>query len=116
MYESTTTVIKEILKTVHFPTLTTDTWTAEMQTKTYLGVTIHYINNLKLTSATVEVTEIYESHTSVYIGNQLMDILNRWEINNEKVVAVVTDNAVNIVRAVYDVFGKQSMSHVLLTH
>lgn len=35
-----------------------------------------------------------------------MDTLNTCEINNEKVVAVVLDNAANNVGAVYDAFRK----------
>ncbi|CAH1106559.1 unnamed protein product [Psylliodes chrysocephalus] len=105
-YESASTALKQILNNVQSITITTDTWTADMQTKSFLGITIHFICDLKLISCTIGVTELTESHTAAYIGSQLIEILNTWGINLEIVVAVVTDNAANIVKAVHDKFGK----------
>lgn len=36
--------------------------------------------------------ELKERHTAQYIGNILEEILLNWEINQNKIVTVVTDN------------------------
>ncbi|CAH1106969.1 unnamed protein product [Psylliodes chrysocephalus] len=105
-YESASTALKQILNNVQSITITTYTWIADMQTKSFLGVTIQLIFDLKLISCTTGVTELTGSHTAAYIGSQLIEILNTWGINLEMVVAVVTDNAANIFKAVYDKFEK----------
>lgn len=90
---------------MQFLTLTSDTWTADMQTKSFMGITIHFIKDSKLISDNIWITELCESHTAAYIESQLTEILATWEINTNKIVAVVTDNAPNIVKAVSDTFG-----------
>lgn len=104
-YDALATSFKHILQELKHVTLTTDIWT-DLQTKSFLGVTIHYIFESKLESATLGVIELGESHTAQYISSELSKVLFEWNINNNAVVAVVTDNGANIVKAMYDTFGK----------
>lgn len=84
---------------MQFLTLKSNTWTVDMHTKSFMGITIHFIKDSKLISANIGITELCESHTAVYIGSQLTETLGTWEINTNKIVTVVTDNAANIVKA-----------------
>lgn len=71
-----------------------------MSMRSFLGVTCHYIEEGKLCSTTIEVHELSDRHTASYIGEQLQDILTKWNINPQKVAAVVTDSTQNMVNAV----------------
>lgn len=104
-FEITSKLFKEKLNLINNITLTSDIWT-DIQTKSFLGVTIHYILDVQLISATLGVVELSESHTAQYISSEILKILAEWDINVENVVAVVTDNGANIVKSVYDTFGK----------
>ncbi|KAK9708925.1 hypothetical protein QE152_g26922 [Popillia japonica] len=71
-----------------------------------MGLTVHFVHDLKLTSATVGIVELTESHTADYIALEVGKLLEIWEIDPNDVVAVVTDNAANMVKAIHDKFGK----------
>lgn len=51
------------------------------------------------------VKALNESHTADNIRENLVSILTEWDIMN-KVIAVVTDSASNMIKAVTDLFGK----------
>lgn len=67
-YEIISNIFKEQLRSINYVTLTTDIWT-DTQTKSFLGITIHYIFNTKSFSATLGVIELSESHTAQYISS-----------------------------------------------
>lgn len=77
-----------------------------MQTKSFMGFTVHFVHDMKLISATIGIVELTESHTADYISLELSKVLEIWGINADDVVAVVTDNAANMVKAMHDKFGK----------
>ncbi|CAG9840691.1 unnamed protein product [Diabrotica balteata] len=77
-----------------------------MSYRSFLGVTVHFIEDRKITSVAIDVQELSERHTSDYISTQLPEILNRWKIDFEKVEAVVTDGGTNMLKAISDSFGK----------
>jgi len=105
-YEFLANIMKTKLSTVKHLCFTTDVWTDILNTKSYLGVTVHFALNGKLTSVVIGVTELIERHTSNYLGQWLSDICNEWHIEKNNIVGIVTDNGTNIVKAVNDVFGK----------
>lgn len=98
--------LKMKLSGVKTLTLTTDIWTDTLNTKSYLGVTCHFLHEMKLKSINLKIMALNESHTSDYIGQCLTQVLEEWCIPNEKVTAVVTDNGKNIVKAVSDIFSQ----------
>lgn len=98
-------MFKDKLKSVSHVTLTTDIWT-DIQTKSFLGVTVHYIENNSLASSSLGVIELTESHAAQYISTELVCLLNDWGIHIDKVIAVVTDNGANMVKAICDTFGR----------
>ncbi|XP_024875989.1 zinc finger BED domain-containing protein 1-like [Temnothorax curvispinosus] len=105
-YDILSNIIKTKLSSIDNLCLTTDVWTDVINTKSYLGVTAHFILNDKLTSVVIGVNELDERHTSDYLGQWLLRICTEWHIGKDNVVAIVTDNAANIVKAVSDTFGK----------
>lgn len=107
-FEVTQNYFKNKLKTVNSCTLTTDVWTETMQTRSFLGVTVHFFDNDKLESATLGVYELSEHHTGEYISQMLLKTTEEWGINNSKVLAVVTDAGANMIKAVDLAFGKKS--------
>lgn len=105
-YDFLTNIMKIKLSTVKHLCITTDIWTDTLNTRSYLGMTVHFAANGKLTSVIIGVTELSERHTSDYLAQWLSQICTEWHIQTDNVVAVVTDNGANIVKAVNDIFGK----------
>lgn len=87
--------------------LTCDCWTEKHTTTAYLGITVHFLINTTMESAVLGVTQLSESHTSVYLAEQIMNFCEKWNINIGNVSMVVTDNAENIKQAVKTVFGTE---------
>ncbi|XP_070167962.1 E3 SUMO-protein ligase ZBED1-like [Polyergus mexicanus] len=88
-YDLLSLKIKEKIKEINAMSLTTDIWTDTLNTKSYLGLTGHFIDEEKLQSITFGVTELEERHNAEYL-----------------ISAVVTDNGSNIVKTVVDLYGK----------
>lgn len=95
-YEYLSEMEKRKLQNVDFFSATTDLWTDTLNTRSYLGLTLHYEFGRELQSTTVGVTELHERHTADNIGHWLRNILSEWRIDEEKIVVLVTDNASNI--------------------
>ena len=103
-YESVSVIFKTLLSNVNNVSLTTDIWT-DFQMRSYLGVTVHFVHNLKLVSATLGVVNLGESHTADYISKELVELLGHWEIPHDKILAFVTDNGANMVKAITTTFS-----------
>ncbi|XP_066596242.1 E3 SUMO-protein ligase ZBED1-like [Prorops nasuta] len=106
-YDVLSTMIKNNLSKVENLSLTTDIWTDPLNTRSYLGVTSHYIVNSKHKSVTIGVTELTERHTSDYIESWFLDIINDWKIKSDSIVVVVSDSGANIKKAIKDAFGSE---------
>lgn len=82
-----------------FPSLTTDAWTSGVN-EAYLALTCHYIDvSMNLVSLPLECAPFPGSHTAERIFNKTVDLLERNGISDERVAAVVADNAANQVAA-----------------
>lgn len=84
----------------HYVALTTDAWTSR-STEGYMAVTVHFIHEFKMHSRVISTKKIEECHTAETLKRLLLEVAEEWKIK-EKVVAVVTDNASNIKKAVND--------------
>lgn len=98
-------------------TLTCDIWT-DISNKSYLGVTIHYLKTeVTLTKGVIGVIPLEQNHTSEYIKDELLSVLQNFKINQSDITAVVTDSASNMVNAINDIFGARKhipcMAHIL---
>lgn len=100
--------IKNKLSSVESITLTTDIWTDTINTKSYLGITVHFLSvcKLNLESVVLGVLELDERHTSENIAKWLDSALQEWGIEKRQIFLVVTDNGANIKSAVSTCFGK----------
>lgn len=47
-----------------------------------------------------------EPHNTDYLPQKIINITEKWGITNNKVIAFVTDNDANIVKAITNVYGK----------
>lgn len=84
--------------------------------RSYLSVTAHFGIGIEFHSVTLGVYHLDERHSSEYITQMLTKTCEEWGFNTDKVTAVVTDNAANMVKAVEIAFGKKSISHALRIH
>ncbi|KAL4090121.1 hypothetical protein QTP88_025020 [Uroleucon formosanum] len=105
-YEVTKGILKSCLLAAPHVSITFDAWTETMNEKSFLGVTVHYLKDVSLKSHCLAVAELKERHTAQYLSDIIQKILSDWQIDNSKIVTVVTDNGANVVSAVNRIFGK----------
>ncbi|XP_016661474.1 zinc finger BED domain-containing protein 1-like [Acyrthosiphon pisum] len=99
MYESVLEKVKTDLHDVSAVFLTTDGWTS-INNQHYIALTVHFLNSeTKLCSRLIGCINYNEQCTSVELAKFLMTTVEAWNIE-DKISAVVTDNASNIVNAV----------------
>lgn len=109
-YESAATEFKNKIKEVESFTITTDIWT-DLQTRSYLGITVHFGIRTELYSGTLNVIHLDERHTAEYIGQKLLDACEEWAIDQDKITAVITDGAANMSKSIDLTFGKKRHLH-----
>jgi zinc finger BED domain-containing protein 1 (E3 SUMO-protein ligase ZBED1) len=86
-------------------TLTSDLWTEPCNSKSFMGITIHFLqNNLEFKSMRLGVLRI-GAHSAANIALAFDKTLKNWNIDRNQVIAVVTDHAANILAAVREYFG-----------
>lgn len=90
--------LKNILSNIANFCLTMDFWTSRTNTS-YLGVTSHFIIDWKLHSRVLETLKFKISHTSKDIAENVKTVQLKWGLEN-KICAVVCDNAPNMIKAV----------------
>lgn len=91
--------IKSKIRSSSAVSLTTDCWTSRANTS-FIAITAHYIDeNTNLISYLIGCEEFLERHTAEHLCNFIKTILHDFEISN-KVTAIISDNAANIVAAV----------------
>ena len=98
LYEIEKQKVMKEFKDAKWIALTTDCWSSRAN-ESYITVTCHYINDTwqhVTRNITTECME--ERHTALNLKNKLLEIINEWEIA-DKCVAIVHDNASNIVLA-----------------
>ncbi|OXU16701.1 hypothetical protein TSAR_013589 [Trichomalopsis sarcophagae] len=96
--------IKE-LEDVPYYCLTVDNWT-DSSNQSYIGITIHHVNNSAMTGRVLGCFPLYENHTSEYLMKSIQNIFDDFKIKKDKVTAMITDGASNIKKACIDLLGK----------
>ncbi|XP_046472540.1 E3 SUMO-protein ligase ZBED1-like [Neodiprion pinetum] len=104
-YEEKKAIIINKLQSVTNICLTIDEW-KDLQMKSYLGVTNHFIKNFKIVSFNIACEPLAKSHTAEYLSTTTKNICEKWEIPEVKIVAVTTDNGANIVKTIELAFGR----------
>lgn len=99
MYEECRAKVKEELQHVEYYTLTTDLRTSRV-TQPYMSLTVHFINSdWVLRSRCLQTSYFPEDHTGVMIATALKEALQSWELREDMLICVTTDNATNNISA-----------------
>ena len=97
MYEIEKNRIKASLMNVSCFSITTDMWTSRAK-HAYTALTVHYLNaDFQLCCHMLETKEFQVEHTGMQIASELRDILQSWDLPEDKLIAATTDNGSNIV-------------------
>ncbi|XP_078028245.1 E3 SUMO-protein ligase ZBED1-like [Epinephelus lanceolatus] len=99
-YETSVEKLRNKLKAVNSKiSLTTDAWTS-MVTEAYLGVTCHFIDEKwNLVSCNLTTLPVDEQHTAENIASWVEKVAEKFHISLNNVLAIVHDNASNVVAA-----------------
>lgn len=71
--------------------LTADMWTSSVNQESFLGLTIHYVDDWKLRNFLLDIIPFNTSHTGLNIANEIMRVLKEFSISN-RIIALTTDN------------------------
>ncbi|KAK3923499.1 E3 SUMO-protein ligase ZBED1 [Frankliniella fusca] len=85
--------------------LTMDIWTSIHKMDSFLGVTAHYLKGVYLKSVELTARPLHGSKTAENLQGVIRIICGEWNIDIERVSAVVTDGGGNIKNAVKEIFG-----------
>ncbi|QQP56940.1 Uncharacterized protein FKW44_001779 [Caligus rogercresseyi] len=97
-FTSMESALKSSLEGIEFVSTTADLWTAN--NKSFLGVTVHWIDNitLKRRKGALACKRVMGRHTFNVIASEISRVHSFFGLER-KVVATVTDNATNFVKA-----------------
>ena len=80
-------------------TITTDLWTSQYQQRSYISLTVHFIDrNFTLQSKCLQTLEVPQDHDTASLKDVISTMLSNWKIK-DKVCGGITDNGSNIVSA-----------------
>lgn len=103
MYDTVKGCVQTALSKAKFVCLTTDTWTAQTTTTSFLSLTAHWIDE-KLTrqAAVLHCQKFDGQHTGSRLADALLDMMNQWNIEKQRVHLVIRDGGANMVKAIRD--------------
>jgi len=104
-YEEKKTLIIQKLRLIKNVCLTIDEW-KDLQLRSFLGVTVHFIENFEMKSTSIACEPLHDHHTGEYLSEMINKICEDWGLSHEKIVSVTTDNGSNIVKAIEITFGR----------
>ena len=99
--------VKNIFSKLNDIVLTTDIWTDTLNNRRYLGLTSHFIDDLKLKSIMIGVRDLGNRRTADNIRSWLDEMPRIWQIKKAIVVVVLADNAANITKAIKNGFSEE---------
>ncbi|XP_077417784.1 E3 SUMO-protein ligase ZBED1 isoform X1 [Vanacampus margaritifer] len=98
LYSECREKIEREVRTVRFFAAASDMWSSRTS-EPYLSLTIHYIHDWKLCSATLQTTYIPEDHTGELIAQGLRDALQCWGLKEENMTCMTIDGGTNMAKA-----------------
>ncbi|CAH2108873.1 unnamed protein product [Euphydryas editha] len=104
-YEEKKTLVIQKLRLVKNVSLTIDEW-KDLQLRSFLGVTVHFIENFEMKSINIACEPLHDNHTGEYLSEMINKICDVWGLSHDKIVSITTDNGSNIVKAIKITFGR----------
>ena len=100
LYESERARIATAMKCgLKYFSLAADGWTSRAN-HSYIAHTIHYVDDKwNLQSHLLDTAEISMDYTAMNLADELQDSLTQWDLKDNLLMSVTTDNAQNIVNA-----------------
>ncbi|KAK3932992.1 E3 SUMO-protein ligase ZBED1 [Frankliniella fusca] len=99
--------VGELIAAADSYSLTYDLWTQKYTMKGFLGKTIHFAKDDELISVELAAHPMPQRKTKENLVTVMSKLCEDWNIDTEKVSAVVTDGGANIRAAVKDYFGAE---------
>jgi hypothetical protein len=98
MYASHKEVIKAYMRTIFGKvSLTADMWTSECQQRSYLGITVHFIDGTwTLRRLILDIMPFEDRHTASNMADAILQLLSDFNLET-KTLAITTDNAASMV-------------------
>lgn len=102
-YTKEISIIKSEIETIQYVCTTADIWSGKK--RSFLGVTAHWISNdLSRTSVALACRRFKGVHNFERISEMLLEINSEFGLSANKIVATITDNGSNFVKA-FKMFG-----------
>lgn len=96
--ETRATVETELQDVTHFAA-TTDLWSSQTM-EPYMSLTVHFISSdFTMKSRCLQTAFFPEDHTGDELAVGLMESLNSWNLDQERMVCITTDSGSNIIKA-----------------
>ena len=93
--------MQDRLSTAEFVSLTTDEWTCEYTTTSYMTIRAHWLDDCYCRqSAVIALVHLTESETAENLSRKFLRVLEQWHIPRAKVHLVLRDDGPNIAEAV----------------
>jgi hypothetical protein len=106
VYDDLANATRAELHGIHDLSLTLDFWQSK-QCLSYLGCTAHFLNEeLIFKSKALMVKHVATRHTRDVVADCVSSIIEEWNLR-DKIVAVVTDNAANMLNIAADINANQ---------
>lgn len=70
------------------------------------GSGFHFIENYEVVAFNIACEPLAENHTADYLSSVLNKICNEWDIGEDEIVSVTTDNGANIVKTIEVTYGR----------
>jgi len=103
VYDDLRKKMLDSMSTAEFISFTTDEWTCEYTTTSYLTVTTHWLDDYyRRKSAVIALVHLTESKTAENLSKEFLQVLQQWHIPLMKVNPVLRDNGPNIAKAMRD--------------
>ena len=91
-YISQKAEIKKKLKSVDYISSTIDCWTSKIVKKSFLSITLHYLEEWQSKFIELGIYNIVGAHTADVLASKVQGIFKYYKID-EKIISLVTDNA-----------------------
>ena len=87
---------------VNYYSTTTDIWSSRTM-ESFMAITLHALSrDFEMINMTIEIDPLIGRHTGEMICTRMSDAFERWNLNKEKLVLLLRDNASNATKACND--------------